>query len=73
MKPHRSSERWRDVANYQARLDHAAERTVEAALDLQRHCGTGYAARYLDANDISLQVALRTLTRPAQRRRLVME
>ena len=73
VKPHRSQARWRDVANYQARRDHAGERTVEAALDLQRHCGTAYAAQYLHANDVALPVALRTLTRPAQRRHLVME
>lgn len=58
--------RWRDVANYQVRRDHAGERTVEVALDLQRHCGTGYAAQYLRANDVALSVAMRALTGPAK-------
>lgn len=75
MKPHPNPApaRWRDVANYQVRCNHAAERTVEVALDLQRHCGTGYAAQYLRVNDVALSVAVRALTRPAQRRYLVME
>ena len=55
------------------RRDHVSEWTVEAALVLQRHNGTGDAARYLRAKDVALRVAMRTLTRPAQRRRLVMD
>jgi len=53
------------------RRDTAGERIVSASHDVQRYCGTAYAASYLEANNISLQVALRVLTQPQLRRRLI--
>lgn len=68
-----ASQRWLDFAGYEPRLDTASERFLEIGVDLQRYCGTAYAAGYLHLNGIELSTALRTLTRPWLRRRLVME
>lgn len=42
---------------------------VEKGIALQEVCGTTYAARYLQSQWIGINVALRVLARPTQRRR----
>jgi hypothetical protein len=46
---------------YQARRNTVGERAVEASLDLQKHCGTKYAAGFLSENGIDFETALRVL------------
>jgi hypothetical protein len=53
---------------YRARHDRVGERIVEISLDLQKYCGTRYAAGFLNENDVEFQVALRVLTLCGQRR-----
>ena len=64
--------RWSRFREYRARRDTASERIVETSFDLQRYCGTAFAARYLDAHEIDLELALRVLLHPGRRRNIVM-
>lgn len=66
-----SCSRWSQFARYRARRDTACERIVEASFDLQRYCGTAYAASYLEVNGVDLETALRVLTEPGKRRQLI--
>jgi hypothetical protein len=50
------------------RHDRISAMFIEAVLDASRHHGTSRAARLLNEDGVSLDVALRVLTRPGQRR-----
>jgi hypothetical protein len=52
------------------RGDRVSAELVEKGIALQEACGTRYAAKYLKSQWISINVALRVLARPAQRRHL---
>ena len=65
--------RFMQYGMYRARHDRVGERIVEISLDLQKYCGTRYAAGFLSENDIELQVALRVLTLCGQRRHPLMD
>jgi hypothetical protein len=57
-------------ATSSARFDNISASIIEHALVVQSCHGTYYAARLLHSKGISISVALRTLTRPDQRRKL---
>jgi hypothetical protein len=61
-----------DLARNRPRHDRVGERIVEISLDLQKYCGTRYAAGFLIENDIEFQVAIRVLTLSSKRRYLLM-
>ncbi|MES2899558.1 MAG: hypothetical protein V4723_07505 [Pseudomonadota bacterium] len=63
--------RWLDFASYRPRQDSNQERVVVVGVDLQRHGGTARAAAYLRARGIPLPIALRVLTRPHLRRKVL--
>jgi diaminopimelate epimerase len=50
------------------RRDQISVELVEKGIALQEACGTSKAAKYLQSQWISMDVALRVLARPAQRR-----
>ena len=58
-----------DVAHRFARHDTASEQTVEIGIRLQEILGTGDAAKFLQHNAISIDVALRVLLQPSRCRK----
>jgi hypothetical protein len=50
------------------RHDQSSAELVEKGIALQEVCGTSEAAKYLKSQWISMDVALRVLARPTQRR-----
>ena len=54
--------------NAQSRLDWASARFVEEGINVQRVYGTRYAAAFLKARMINLEVARRVLLDPKKRR-----
>ncbi|GAC1409815.1 MAG: hypothetical protein NVSMB6_09950 [Burkholderiaceae bacterium] len=50
------------------RHDRVSERAVEISIRLQEILGTSDAAKFLNNNVIGIDIALRVLLRPAQRR-----
>jgi hypothetical protein len=52
------------------RRDRATEKAVEIGIRLQDVLGTRDAARFLKNNVVDIEIALRVLLHPAQRRRI---
>ena len=56
---------------HRLRIDSARAKLIEHALMIQSCHGTYFAARLLHSKGISINIALRTLTRPDQHRKQV--
>jgi hypothetical protein len=60
------------LVQHRTRRNTVGERAVEAGIDLQKYCGTKYAAGFLSENGIDFETALRVLKSGAPRRNLLI-
>lgn len=60
------------VKSHRARRNTLGERAVEAGIDLQKYCGTKYAAGFLSENGIDFETAVRVLKPGTPRRNLLI-